>query len=295
LSFLSSQNESSAVVDATSSALDAAGDGPAIKKAKTDVSHYSTCYHIVPQYDKHFSPQNNESSVTKTPTPTKERTPRKRGISQAERTLKEAQALIGDLKEGSSSEGSRRTRSATRGTPAPSIVEKISPKPRAPSVRKDTPAVKKNPATPSSAGSARGRKGRGRGRPKGGRGRKSASSTSEAGETEEDDKTEGDAVNPPDAQKQDKTDSTDKQDAVVNENGQSSESEEVKEEVKEEASKTTSSPVKESPVSAVVEPVVEQESKQEEKKDVVETPSSETTAPSDPKESTTKEDDDGWN
>src|SRR5687768_9985626 len=60
------------------------------------------------------------------PPPKKERTPKKRGLSQTERTQREAEALIGDLKN-ESLDGPRRTRSQTRGTPAPSILEKISP------------------------------------------------------------------------------------------------------------------------------------------------------------------------
>jgi len=92
------------------------------------------------------------------PTP-KERTPKKRGLSQTERTQREAEALIGDLKN-ESLDGPRRTRSQTRGTPAPSILEKISPaRSRAPRKESTSPAsaTKKSPAAGGGGGRGRGR------------------------------------------------------------------------------------------------------------------------------------------
>ena len=91
------------------------------------------------------------------PTPKKERTPKKRGLSQTERTQREAEALIGDLKN-ESLDGPRRTRSQTRGTPAPSILEKISPaRSRAPRSTSPASATKKSPAAGGGGGRGRGR------------------------------------------------------------------------------------------------------------------------------------------
>jgi len=143
-------------------------------------------------------------------TPVKEKTPKKRALSQAERTQREAEALIGDLNKEGSGDGPRRTRSQTRGTPAPSIVEKISPKPRAPR-RTDTPAVKKTPAS----GSESAKKGRGRGR-KGKPGRKPGVKAAEQEEEEAGGEQEaGDIEEGADA-----TDGQEPEPAVVNENGQ---------------------------------------------------------------------------
>jgi len=109
------------------------------------------------------TPQNIEEPAAKkakveeaAPPPKKERTPKKRGLSQTERTQREAEALIGDLKN-ESLDGPRRTRSQTRGTPAPSILEKISPaRSRAPRNTSPASGTKKSPAA--------GGGGRGRGR-----------------------------------------------------------------------------------------------------------------------------------
>lgn len=78
----------------------------------------------------------------------------------AERTRREAEAIIKDLKEVPGD--GRRTRSATRGTPAPSPVQ-VSPR-AARKPREATPAVKST-TTSAEKKPASGGRGRGRGRP----------------------------------------------------------------------------------------------------------------------------------
>lgn len=76
-------------------------------------------------------------------------------MSVAERTRLEAEAIIKDLKD--TPDGGRRTRSATRGTPAPSVVQAVVSPRAGRKPRVSTPAVKSTAATAEKKPAARGR------------------------------------------------------------------------------------------------------------------------------------------